>query len=103
MDAFRSAVATVESGHPTTFRSAFSAEQGLDPPAAAPSPVSVKALLAAARTLAPSDPPPATLRAVARLFTPSLRMNPDGVDLPRGRACRFQRGLAVRDLARRLL
>jgi hypothetical protein len=101
--AFLRAVAKVEAGQAAAFRTAFAIEQGLNPPAPGPTQFSLKGLLTAARSVAPSDPAPTSALAVARLFTPSLRMNPDKVDLPRGRACRFQRGVSLRDLALRLL
>ena len=109
LDAYHLAVATIEDGHPTTFSSPFSTTEGLDPPplsearTAAGQQVSVLALMAAAQGLVPSAPPVATVRAAARRYAPSLRMNPDHEPLPLGLAARSDHALSVRDLARRLI
>jgi hypothetical protein len=111
LDAFRYAVATLEDGRTTSFRTPFSAAQALDPPslplatiaAQARPRVSVKELIAAGATLVPSFAPPTSLRAVGRLYKSGLRMNATGEALPAGRAAAQVQGVRARDLARRLL
>jgi hypothetical protein len=111
LDAYRLAVATIEAGHGSTFTSPFSATQALDPPAqplstiaakARPR-VSVKALLAAGQTLRPAAPAPTSVRGLAKLYKPSLRMNGNNERLQVGLAARSDPGVRLRDLARRLL
>jgi hypothetical protein len=111
LNAYHVAVATVQDGRASTFSSPFSTAQAIDPPplplpavtAAARRPVSVKAVLTAGASLVPSALPPTSVRAVAAEYKPSLRMNPNAVPLPVGRAAIAQRGVSLRDLSRRLI
>jgi hypothetical protein len=111
LDVYHLAVATVEDGRAKRFATPFSASQSLDPPAAslatvaatARPRVSTRALLAAAQTLVPSAPVPTSVRAVGRLYKPSLRMNATGEVLPAGHAATWIPGVRLRDLAKRLV
>jgi hypothetical protein len=109
--AFRYAVAAVEDGHGSTFRTPFSTAESLDPPAgtlasaavAARPQVSVRAVIAAGAAVVPMSPRPASLRQVGALYKAGLRMNATGEVLPVGRGAAWVPGVRARDLARRLL
>lgn len=108
---FNYAVAAVESGHATSFRTPFSTREMLDAPAggvaaataAARPAVSARAVVAAGAAVVPMSPSPASLRAVGALYKAGLRMNATREDLPVGRAASSVPGVRLRDLARRLL
>jgi hypothetical protein len=112
VECYRYGVALTEEGRPSTFSSEFTRIGGLEPDPGVPvrqldertahSRVSLRELFASAQTRLAMPETPKSILEVARQFAPSLRMNADGVSLPRGRAAVHGPRVRLRDLSRRL-
>jgi hypothetical protein len=112
VECYRYAIALTEQGDGSTFSSQFTRDSGLErlpdvsltqvDHTTAHNRVSLKQLLALAQGRLAMPTPPKSLLEVARQFPPSLRMNADGVPLPRGRAAVDGPRVRLRDLARRI-
>ncbi len=112
-DCYRFAVALIEEGHGQTFSSQFTRDHGLEPTAGvsvaeldqrtARSAISVKQLLSRAQGRLAMPMRPNSVLEVAREFAPSLRMNADGIPLPRAKAAIDGPRVRLRDLSRRII
>jgi hypothetical protein len=113
LEQFRYAIALTEEGHGPTFSSQFTRDSGLEWAAGvtleqldlrtARNKVSLTELLNAAQGRLAMPSRPNSLLQVARQFAPSLRMNADGVPLPRGRAATDFPQVRLRDLFSRIV
>jgi hypothetical protein len=113
LECYHFAVALIEEGQSQTFSSQFTRGNGLEPVSGvsvqeldrrtARSAFTVKQLLAAAQSRLAMPTMPKSILEVAREFAPSLRMNANGVDLPRGKASIDSPRVRVRDLSRRII